>query len=70
MRRPDLMSKDWNNMNERERSIVCRQMFKIESHRHYNRKEQELGASFPGCRRAVRIQQEASHQQSRSRKII
>ena len=47
MRRPDLMSKDWNSMDARERSIACRQLFKIESHRSSNRKEQGTGSIVP-----------------------
>ena len=39
MRKPQMIDKDWNLMDEQQRSIACRQLFKIESHRRGNRKE-------------------------------
>ena len=47
MRRPDLMSKAWNSMNERERSNACRQLFYESTRRRCNRKEQGTGAVVP-----------------------
>jgi len=47
MRKPDLMSKDWNLMDEQQRSKACRQLFYEESHRSGNRKEPGTGAIIP-----------------------
>ena len=47
MRKPMMIDKAWNDMNDYERSIACKQMFKIESHRRCNRKEQGTGAVVP-----------------------
>jgi len=47
MRRPMMIDKDWQIMNEREKSIACKQLFKIESHRRCNRKEQGTGSIVP-----------------------
>ena len=47
MRMPDLMDKDWNSMNEREKSIACKQYFYESTQRRGNRKEQGTGAIIP-----------------------
>jgi len=47
MRRPDLMSKDWNLMTEQQRSIACKQMFYESTRKRCNRKEQGTGAIVP-----------------------
>ena len=47
MRMPDLMSKDWNSMDAKERSIACKQLFFESTKRRCNRKEQGTGAIVP-----------------------
>ena len=47
MRMPDLLSKDWNSMDARERSIACKQMFYESTKRRSNRKEPGTGAIVP-----------------------
>lgn len=47
MRKPMMIDKDWQIMNERERSIACKQMFYESTKRRCNRKEQGTGAVVP-----------------------
>ncbi|HQG82451.1 MAG TPA: hypothetical protein PLU14_03610 [Caldisericia bacterium] len=47
MRKPDLLSKDWNCMDARERSIACKQMFYESTKRRCNRKEPGTGCIVP-----------------------
>lgn len=57
-----MIDKAWNSMNEVEKSIACRQMFKIESHRRCNRKE-------PGTNVIVPWDVEELYQYSKEHKI-
>ena len=47
MRMPDLLSKDLNSMDARERSIAYRQLFYESTRRRCNRKEPGTGAIVP-----------------------
>jgi len=47
MRKPMMIDKDWQIMNEREKSIACRQMFYESTKRRCNRKEPGTGAIVP-----------------------
>jgi len=47
MRKPMMIDKDWQIMNEKEKSIACRQMFYESTKRRCNRKEPGTGAIVP-----------------------
>ena len=47
MRMPMMIDKDWQIMNEKEKSIACRQMFVESTKRRCNRKEPGTGAIVP-----------------------
>ena len=47
MRRPDLMSKDWNLMDEQQRSKACRQLFFESTRKRCNRREPGTGSIIP-----------------------
>ena len=47
MRMPMMIDKDWQIMNEKEKSIACKQMFYESTKRRSNRKEPGTGAIVP-----------------------
>ena len=47
MRKPMMIDKDWQIMNEKEKSIACKQMFYESTKRRCNRKEPGTGAIVP-----------------------
>ena len=47
MRKPMMIDKDWQIMNEKEKSIACKQMFYESTKRRCNRKEQGTGCIVP-----------------------
>ena len=62
MRKPDLMSKDWNLMDEQQRSKACKQLFYESTKRRCNRKE-------PGTGRIIPWDVEELYQYSKEHKI-
>ena len=47
MRKPMMIDKDWQIMNEKEKSIACKQMFYESTKRRCNRKEPGTGCIVP-----------------------